>query len=147
VPGVRAIRLRQLRQDAQLDRREADGAAPDEGLVAQQVDRDVARAPLALAGALAGLAGTLMVAQFGGLGFAGGFQLGLKALIAAILGGIGSVPGALVGGLSIGAFETLWSATMPIEGRDIALYSVLIVVLVFRPGGLFGFAEPRGHGV
>ena len=51
---------------------------------------------LALAGAMAGLSGMLIVAQYGGLGFAGGFQFGLKALIAAIVGGIGSVPGALV---------------------------------------------------
>ena len=56
-------------------------------------------ATLALSGALAGLAGTLVVLQFGGLGFAGGFQLGLKALIAAVLGGIGSVEGALLGGV------------------------------------------------
>ena len=60
-----------------------------------------------LAGALAGLSGLLIVAQYGGLGFASGFQFGLKALIAAIIGGIGSVPGALLGGIAVGLFETL----------------------------------------
>jgi branched-subunit amino acid ABC-type transport system permease component len=97
---------------------------------------------LALAGAMAGLSGMLIVAQYGGLGFAGGFQYGLKALIAAIIGGIGSIPGALLGGFAVGLFETLWSAYLPIEVRDMALYAALIVFLIFRPGGLLGFKDP-----
>ncbi len=96
---------------------------------------------LALAGAMAGLSGMLIVVQYGGLGFAGGFQYGLKALIGAIIGGIGSVPGALLGGCIIGLFETVWSAYLPIEGRDVALYAALVVFLIFRPGGLLGFQE------
>lgn len=100
---------------------------------------------LAIAGALAGLAGALIVMQFGGLGFAGGFGFGLKALIAAVLGGIGSVPGAFLGGLAIGAFEALWSMLMPIDARDMALYGLLVAVLVLRPGGFLGSggAAPR----
>ena len=90
---------------------------------------------------LAGLAGLIVTVLYGGMGFAGGFTLGLKALIAAILGGVGSVPGAALGGVLLAAFEALWSSTMPIEGRDIMTYAALIVVLVFRPGGLFGFAD------
>lgn len=97
---------------------------------------------LALAGAMAALAGLLIVAQYGGLGFAGGFQYGLKALIAAIIGGIGSIPGALLGGFAVGLFETLWSAYLPIEGRDMALYAALIVFLIFRPGGMLGTRDP-----
>ena len=97
---------------------------------------------LALAGAMAGLSGMLIVAQYGGLGFAGGFQYGLKALIAAIIGGIGSIPGALLGGFAVGLFETLWSAYLPIEVRDMALYAALIVFLIFRPGGLLRFKDP-----
>ncbi|MGO4386074.1 branched-chain amino acid ABC transporter permease [Microvirga sp. 2YAF29] len=96
----------------------------------------------ALAGAMAGLSGLLIVAQYGGLGFAGGFQYGLKALIGAIIGGIGSIPGAMLGGFIVGLFETLWSAYLPIEGRDIALYAALVVFLIFRPGGLLGFQDP-----
>ncbi|QRM27513.1 branched-chain amino acid ABC transporter permease [Microvirga sp. VF16] len=97
---------------------------------------------LALAGAMAGLSGMLIVAQYGGLGFAGGFQYGLKALIAAIIGGIGSIPGAMLGGFAVGLFETLWSAYLPIEVRDMALYAALVVFLIFRPGGLLGFKDP-----
>jgi branched-subunit amino acid ABC-type transport system permease component len=99
-------------------------------------------ATLALAGAMAGLAGFLIVAQYGGLGFTGGFQYGLKALIAAVVGGIGSVPGALLGGVAVGLFETLWSSYLPIEARDMALYAALVVFLVFRPGGFLGIRDP-----
>ncbi|MDJ1156942.1 branched-chain amino acid ABC transporter permease [Chelatococcus sp. SYSU_G07232] len=91
--------------------------------------------------ALAGLAGFVMTAFYGGVGFAAGLSLGLKALVAAILGGIGSVPGAFVGGLAVGFGEALWSATMPIEARDIAIYALLVVILIFRPGGLFGYGD------
>lgn len=103
-------------------------------------------ATLCLGGGLAGLAGGLTAVQFGALGFTGGFQLGLKALAASVLGGIGSVGGALLGGLVIGMFETIWSATMPIGTRDIALDAVLILAIVLRPRGLFGSAlEPAGE--
>jgi branched-chain amino acid transport system permease protein len=100
------------------------------------------RQTLGLAGAMAGLSGMLIVAQYGGLGFAGGFQFGLKALIGAIIGGIGSVLGALLGGFIIGLFETLWSAYLPIEARDLALYVALVMFLVFRPGGFLGMRDP-----
>ena len=60
------------------------------------------------------------------------------ALTAAILGGIGSVRGALWGGVLLGLFEAIWSASMPIESRDIAVYTILALVLILRPGGLFG---------
>jgi branched-chain amino acid transport system permease protein len=99
------------------------------------------RQTLALAGGVAGISGMLIVAQYGGLGFAGGFQFGLKALIAAIIGGIGSIPGALIGGVAVGVFETLWSAYLPIVGRDIALYAALVVFLIYRPGGFFGLGS------
>ncbi|MGO4524040.1 branched-chain amino acid ABC transporter permease [Microvirga sp. 2MCAF35] len=102
---------------------------------------------LALAGAMAGLSGMLIVAQYGGLGFAGGFQYGLKALIAAVIGGIGSIPGAMLGGFAVGLFETLWSAYLPIEMRDMALYVALVVFLIFRPGGLLGFRDPTPRAV
>jgi branched-subunit amino acid ABC-type transport system permease component len=91
-----------------------------------------------LACAACGVAGVIVTAVYGGMGFAGGFSLGLKALVAAVLGGIGSVSGAALGGLCIALFEVLWSSTMPLEQRDIAVYGLLAVVLVLRPGGFFG---------
>ena len=98
---------------------------------------------LLLSGALAGFTGGLMALQFGALGFADGFPLGLKALAAAILGGIGSVEGALLGGLAIGLFETLWSAALPIEGRDMALFAVLIGAVILLPDGFAGAWRAR----
>jgi branched-chain amino acid transport system permease protein len=90
----------------------------------------------------AGIAGFIMVAHYGGLGFAAGFNLGLKALVAAVLGGIGSVPGAFLGGVLIALCEALWSAALPIEGRDVAIFSLIALLMLFRPTGLLGFEPP-----
>ena len=66
---------------------------------------------------------------------------GIKAFTAAVLGGIGSLPGAMLGGLAIGLIETFWSAYFSIEYKDVAAFSILIVVLIFRPTGLLGRPE------
>jgi branched-subunit amino acid ABC-type transport system permease component len=94
---------------------------------------------------MAGLAGLLTTIVHGGFGFAGGFVLGLKALIAAILGGIGSVPGAVLGALLIALFEAVWASALPLDGRDIAVFALLVVILVLKPGGLLGLGglSPR----
>jgi branched-chain amino acid transport system permease protein len=92
----------------------------------------------ALASAMAGLSGFVMTIFYGGVGYGASTALGLKALIAAILGGIGSVPGAFLGGLLIGSFEAAWSALFPIDYRDVAVYSLLAGILILRPGGLMG---------
>lgn len=94
-----------------------------------------------LAAALAGAAGAVTVLIYGSFGRGFGTVLGLKALLAAVLGGIGSVPGALLGALAIAATETLWSVWCPIEYRDLALYVLLSAVMVARPGGILGFRE------
>jgi branched-chain amino acid transport system permease protein len=92
----------------------------------------------ALASGFAGLSGFVMTVYYGGVGYGASTTLGLKALIAAILGGIGSIPGAFLGGLAIGAFEAGWSAFLPIDYRDVAVYALLAIVLVLRPGGFLG---------
>ena len=92
----------------------------------------------AISGALAGLAGAIMTAAFGAVGYALSATLTLKALAAAIVGGIGSLPGAFLGGLLIGAVEAAWSAVFPIDDRDIAVYALLIVFIALRPAGLLG---------
>ena len=92
----------------------------------------------ALASAFAGLSGYVMTMYYGSVGYAAAIALGLKALIAAILGGVGSIPGAFVGGLVVGAFEALWSTYFAIDYRDVAVFSLLAIVLALRPGGLLG---------
>jgi branched-chain amino acid transport system permease protein len=91
-----------------------------------------------LASGLAGLAGFAVTILYGGVGYAGGIVLGLKSLIAAIAGGIGSIPGAFLGGLLVGGLEALWSALFPIEYRDLVVFSLLAAFLIWRPGGLLG---------
>jgi branched-chain amino acid transport system permease protein len=96
----------------------------------------------ALASGLAGLAGYVVTVYYGAFGYAGGIVLGLKSLLAAVAGGIGRVGGAFLGGVLLGAIEQAWSALFPIEFRDLAVFSLLIVLLVLRPSGLFGWREP-----
>jgi branched-chain amino acid transport system permease protein len=99
----------------------------------------------ALSGALAGLAGATMTAAFGAVGYGLSATLTLKALTAAIIGGIGSLPGAFLGGLIVGAVETGWSALFPIDDRDIAVYALLTLFIALRPSGLLGHREAVTH--
>ncbi len=70
-----------------------------------------------------------------------GFNAGIKAFTAAVLGGIGSLPGAMLGGILIGLIEALWSAYFSAEYKDVAAFGVLVLVLIFRPTGLLGRPE------
>ena len=97
---------------------------------------------LALSGALAGIAGFLLGHQFLVTPTQGGGHM-LKAYIAVALGGWGSVPGALIGALAIGLFETFVSAEVGDAWASAALYIAVLLVLTLRPRGLFG--EPIGQ--
>lgn len=63
---------------------------------------------------------------------------GLKAFIAAILGGIGNIPGAMIGGLILGVSEALASAYIAVAWKDVVAFLVLILILIIRPTGLLG---------
>jgi branched-chain amino acid transport system permease protein len=104
------------------------------------VDRTIAFT-FALGGALAGSAGVLYIMYFGTTRFDLGFRLGLYAFTAAVLGGIGSLPGAVIGGLLIGLIETMWSAYFSIDYKDVAAFSILAITLIFLPQGLLGRPE------
>lgn len=91
--------------------------------------------------ALAAVAGLLFLLYYGVTDFFVGFVAGVKAFTAAVLGGIGSLPGAVLGGLLIGLIETFWSAYCSVEYKDVAAFSILILVLVFMPSGLLGRPE------
>lgn len=88
--------------------------------------------------ALAAVSGFMFALYYGVVDFFIGFVAGMKAFTAAVLGGIGSLPGAMVGGLMIGLIEALWSGYMGAEYKDVASFMILILVLLLRPQGLFG---------
>ena len=98
-----------------------------------------------LSGALAGLAGATMNAAYGAVGYGLSATLTLKALAAAIVGGIGSLPGAFLGGLVIGVVEVGWSALFPINDRDLAVYALLVIFIALRPTGLVGTRDTITH--
>lgn len=90
---------------------------------------------------LAAVAGVMFLVYYGVIDFFIGFLAGIKAFTAAVLGGIGSLPGAMLGGILIGLIETMWSAYFTIEYKDVAAFSILVLVLIFRPTGLLGKPE------
>ena len=91
--------------------------------------------------ALAAVAGTMYLLYYGVVSFADGFVPAVKAFTAAVLGGIGSLPGAVLGGLIIGLIEVFWSAYFSIEYKDVAAFSILAIVLIFMPSGILGRPE------
>ncbi len=91
-----------------------------------------------IGGALAAVAGLMFMVYYGVVNFADGFTPGVKAFTAAVLGGIGSLPGAVLGGLLIGLIETLWSAYFSIDYKDVAAFSILAITLIFIPSGILG---------
>lgn len=88
--------------------------------------------------ALAAVAGVLYMSYYGVVNSGDGFIPGVKAFTAAVLGGIGSLPGAVLGGLLIGLIETFWAAYFSSDYKDVAAFSILAITLIFMPSGLFG---------
>ena len=106
-------------------------------LLGVDVDRTIS-ITFVIGAALAAVAGTMYLMYYGVINFADGFTPGVKAFTAAVLGGIGSLPGAVVGGLLIGLIETMWSAYFTIDYKDVAAFSILAITLIFMPQGLLG---------
>ena len=109
-------------------------------LVGINVDRTISMT-FVIGAALAAVAGMLVTLYYGVIDFFIGFLAGIKAFTAAVLGGIGSLPGAMLGGVLIGLIEVFWSAYFTIEYKDVAAFSILVLVLIFRPTGLLGRPE------
>ena len=109
-------------------------------LVGVNTDRTIALT-FVIGAALASVAGLMYLLYYGVIDFYMGFVAGVKAFTAAVLGGIGSLPGAMLGGLMIGLIETFWSAYFTIEYNDVAAFSVLVLVLIFLPTGILGKPE------
>src|SRR5579863_6274179 len=109
-------------------------------LLGIDVDRTIS-ATFVIGAVLAAVAGTLVTLYYGAIDFFIGFLAGLKAFTAAVLGGIGSLPGAVLGGMLIGLIEAFWSGYFSAAYKDVAVFGILILVLVFRPSGLLGRPE------
>ncbi len=91
-----------------------------------------------LSAVLAGVSGTLVGMYYQMIDFTSGFSIGMKTMAAAVLGGVGSLPGAVAGGLIIGIVESLGAAYISSAYRNAFAFIVLIIVILFLPNGLFG---------
>jgi branched-chain amino acid transport system permease protein len=109
-------------------------------LLGVDVDRTISVTFL-VGAALAAVAGVMFLLYYGVIDFYIGFNAGIKAFTAAVLGGIGSLPGAMLGGLLIGMIEVFWSAYFSVEYKDVAAFSLLAITLIFLPSGLLGRPE------
>ena len=117
-------------------------------LMGIDVDRTIVTTFM-IGGMLAGAAGVLWALNFGQVSFQMGFIPGIKAFTAAVLGGIGSIAGAALGGVTVGLLEAV-APPLLLGGagvkslfqlQDVIAFSILVLVLIFRPGGLLGSAE------
>jgi branched-chain amino acid transport system permease protein len=93
--------------------------------------------------ALAGAAGFVSGVYYGSTWFLNGFAAGLKAFTAAVLGGIGNIAGAMLGGFLIGLIEALTTQFISDQWANVVVFSVLVLVLIFRPTGLLGESLPN----
>jgi branched-chain amino acid transport system permease protein len=109
-------------------------------LVGVDVDKTIALT-FVMGATLAAVAGMMVTLYWGVIDFFIGFLAGLKAFTAAVLGGIGSLPGAMLGGLLIGLIEAFWSGYFSVQYKDVASFTVLVLVLIFMPYGLLGTPE------
>ncbi|MDP8996411.1 MAG: branched-chain amino acid ABC transporter permease LivH [Pseudomonadota bacterium] len=109
-------------------------------LLGINVDRTIS-ITFILGAVLAAFAGFMFFMYYNVTDFHVGFAAGIKAFTAAVLGGIGSIPGAMLGGMLIGLIEVMWSAYFSVEYKDVAAFCILVLVLIFMPQGLLGKPE------
>jgi branched-chain amino acid transport system permease protein len=101
------------------------------------VDR-VISVTFVIGSALAALGGVLIASHIGQINFFIGFIVGIKAFTSAVLGGIGSVPGAVLGGLVLGWTESFATGYVSSDYEDVFAFSLLVLILIFRPSGILG---------
>ncbi|MBL4902649.1 MAG: branched-chain amino acid ABC transporter permease LivH [Desulfocapsa sp.] len=111
-------------------------------LVGINVDR-VISTTFVIGSALAAIGGLLVASHVGQINFYIGFIAGIKAFTAAVLGGIGSIPGAVLGGLVLGLTESFATGYVSSDYEDVFAFSLLVLILIFKPSGLLGKAETK----
>lgn len=92
---------------------------------------------------LAAVGGVLIASHVGQVNFAIGFIAGIKAFTAAVLGGIGSIPGAMLGGLVLGWCESFATGYISSDYEDALAFALLVLILIFRPSGILGKAKTQ----
>jgi branched-chain amino acid transport system permease protein len=93
--------------------------------------------------ALASVSGWIVAVAYGGVTFSMGLMLGFKAMFASVIGGFGTLNGAIVGGVFLAFVETLWTATLPLAYRDVGVFGLIILILILKPEGILGSAIRR----
>ena len=93
--------------------------------------------------ALASISGWIIAVSYGGVSFSMGLMLGFKAMFASVIGGFGTVSGAIVGGVFLAFAETLWTAAFPLAYRDVVVFGFIVLILMLKPEGLFGSVSRR----
>ncbi len=97
----------------------------------------------ALAGGLAGVTGWTSAIVYGGANFSVGMMIGFKAMFASVIGGFGTLRGAIMGAVALSFLEVAWSATFSTAYRDVAVFAIMVLALVIRPEGLLGAQDMR----
>ena len=103
----------------------------------------IAHQSFAMAGALAGVTGWTSAVYYGGANFSTGLMVGFKAMFASVIGGFGSIRGAVMGACALAFIEVTWSAVFSTTYRDVAVFSIMVLVLLLRPEGLAGISDQR----
>jgi branched-chain amino acid transport system permease protein len=103
----------------------------------------VMRQTFVLGSSLAAVSGWIAAISYGGTSFSSGLMLGFKAMFAAVVGGFGSVKGAIIGAISLAALEVIWSANFSTAYRDVGVFSAIVLILLLRPEGLAGIGSLR----
>jgi branched-chain amino acid transport system permease protein len=136
---VMMVVLDQFVQRSRLGRGIRAVAQDPESAALMGVNRDrVIRLTFVIGGAMAGAAAMMYLLKIGVTRYNAGFLLGVKAFTAAVLGGIGNLRGALLGGFVLGVAESYGSALFGSNWKDVVAFTLLVVILLFRPTGLLG---------
>lgn len=143
---VMMIALDQLVSRTRIGRGIRATAQDPEAAVLMGVNIDtIVRVTFLLGGSMAGIAGMLYITEFEVTDFRVGFILGIKAFTAAVLGGIGNLRGALLGGFVLGLVENWGSTLLGSEWKNVIAFTVLVLILMVRPTGILGESLQRAR--
>jgi branched-chain amino acid transport system permease protein len=143
---IMMVALDQLVARTKIGRGIRATAQDPEAAVLMGVNIDtIVRLTFLLGGAMAGVAGVLYAMEFEDISYIIGFVLGIKAFTAAVLGGIGNIRGALVGGVLLGLVENWGAIFFGSQWKDVIAFVILVIVLLFRPTGILGESLQRAR--